>query len=676
MIFEDLHWADPTSRELLDLTIEQIEHLPLLLIATFRPEYQPPWTGQPHVTTLSLRRLGRRESDKLVRGIIGNTAALTGEIMAEIVERTDGVPLFLEELTKAVVENAVIGSVPATLHASLMARLDRLGSAAKEIAQIGAGIGREFSYELLTAVAQRTETELEEALGRLLDAGLVFQRGTPPQATLLFKHALVQDTAYSTLLRGPRQSLHARIARVLEEQFPSLAEAQPQILAHHFSEAGIPGQAVAQWCRAGRQSAAKSAHVEAMAQLTRGLRLIADLPDSRARRQQELELQVTLADTLGASKGRAHPDVAEVLGRALSLVLETGAAGTVRHFSVLYGLFLGDYFGGRPNPALDRAREFQLLAQSQTDTGFLLAGGRMMGSALALAGDYPAAFSHIERAIAVHTTEELRMLVGAELGVSALTNWSWVLWHRGYPDQARHAADRARQRSRRSGHTHTIAWALIATCLTAVFAEPAAAEVEGLAAEAVALANEHGLAMFRGQATIFQGWALLQRGNPEAAVERIGEGLAAARTTQAHVFEPIFLGFLAEALRQTGAIPEGLKVVADALAIADASGQHWADAELHRLRGHLLMASPSPDQAEVEAGFRQALAIAREQSTRGFELRAAISLARLLSAQGRRPEACDLLAPVYGWFTEGFDTQDLKEAKTLLDELAASSGLR
>ena len=509
MIFEDLHWADPTSCELLDLAVEQIERLPVLLIATFRPEYQPPWTGEPHVTTLSLRRLGRHESDELVRGIIGNTAALPSEVMAEIVERTDGVPLFLEELTKAVVENAVIGSVPATslavpatLHASLMARLDRLGSAAKEVAQIGAGIGREFSYELLAAVALRTEPELQDALGRLLNAGLVFQRGMPPQTTLLFKHALVQDTAYSTLLRGPRQALHASIARVLEEQFPSVAEAQPQILAHHFSEAGVLERAVAYWCRAGRQSAAKSAHIEAMAQLRRGLRLIADLPDTHERKQQELELQVTLADTLGASKGRAHPDVAEVLGRARGLVLETGPAGTVRHFSVLYGLFLSDYFGGRPKPALERAREFMLLAQSQTDTGFLLAGGRLMGSALALAGDFPSAFSHIEQAVRLYTPEEPRILVGAELGVSALTNWSWVLWHRGYPDQARQAADRARRRARQSGHTHTIAWALIATCLTAVFAQPA--EVEGLATDGSRLLTSTGSRCFRGRLSHFK----------------------------------------------------------------------------------------------------------------------------------------------------------------------------
>ena len=675
MTFEDLHWGDPSSRELLDLTIDQIDNIPVLLIATFRPEFQPPWTGLPHVTSLALRRLGREESDELVREIVPNTAALSSEVLDEIVERTDGVPLFIEELTKAVLENAAVvgdipatsAKVPATLHASLSARLDRLGPAAKEIAQNGAAIGREFSYELLAEIAQRKMADLEEALGRLVEAGLVFQRGFPPEATFLFKHALVQDTAYSMLLRGPRQALHARIARALEERFPS--SAQPQILAHHFTQAGLLDQAVAYWCRAGRQSMERSALVEAIAQLRRGLRLIADLPETSERNQRELELQVTLADALGASRGRTHPDVAEVLARALNLVLDTGAAGTTRHFQVLYGLWLGDYFGGRPQPALDRAEEFLSLAQAQTDSGLVLAGHRLVSSALALAGDFRSAFSHIERAKAWLTTERHRMLVGSEIGVSALTNWSWALWHRGYPDQGRQAADQARERARQSGDTHTIAWALVATCQTALFAR-SVDEVGALASDAVAFAREHGRAMFLGQALIFQGWALAQRGQLVAAVAQIREGLTATRVIRAHGFEPMFLGILAEALALTGAIAGGLDALADALVIGQASGQRWADAELHRLQGELLQSLPSPHWAEVEACFRRALDIAREQGTRGFELRAAVSLARLLSEQGCRSEAHELLAPVYGWFTEGFDAPDLKEAKALLQALA------
>src|SRR5262249_21478221 len=301
IIFEDLHWADPTSRELLELLVECVARLPALLIVTSRPEFNPPWTGQPHVTTLSLRRLGRPESDVLVHEIIGPDLALSSEIVDEIVERSDGVPLFLEELTKAVLETGAVGAilatsatVPATLHASLMARLDRLGPMAKEIAQVAAAIGRDFSYQLLAAAAQRTEAEVHAALDRLVASGLVFQRGVPPQATFLFKHALVQDTAYSMLLRGPRRSLHARIAGVLEARFPDVAEGRPETLAHHFTEAGLFEKAVGYWRRAGRQSVAKSGLVEAITQLRTGLRLIPNLLDIRERKQQELELQIAL----------------------------------------------------------------------------------------------------------------------------------------------------------------------------------------------------------------------------------------------------------------------------------------------------------------------------------------------------------------------------------------------
>jgi predicted ATPase len=327
--------------------------LTVLLVATFRPEFQSPWTDQPHVTALSLRRLSRDESEEFVRRIVGNAPALSSRVAEEIVARTDGIPLFLEELTKAVLETAIAGSdlsaippaslaIPATLHASLMARLDRLGPIAKEIAMVGAAIGREFPYELLAAVAQRAETDLRHGLGRLVNAGLVFQRGTPPEAIYLFKHALVQDVAYNILLRGPRQALHAKIGKALEGHFPSVAEMQPQTLAHHFTEAGYLEKAVAYWCRAGRQSAGKSALLEAIGQLRRALSLIRTLPESREHKQQELEVLVTLAGALMGVKGYAHPEVGEAFVRARSLVLDTDGAGTVPHFSVLYGLWVAD----------------------------------------------------------------------------------------------------------------------------------------------------------------------------------------------------------------------------------------------------------------------------------------------------------------------------------------------
>jgi len=373
MICEDLHWIDPTSRELLDLTVEKIAGLPVLLVVTYRPEFQPPWVGQSQVTVIALNRLGRNDGATLVHRLAGNLGALPPDVVDEIVERTDGVPLFVEELTKAVVEagadrghgsiSAVPPSslaVPATLHASLLGRLDRLGPAAKTVAQVGAAIGRDFSHELLAAAVPLAEPELQEALRRLVEAGLVFQRGVPPVAEYLFKHALVQDTAYSTLLRGPRQALHRRIAEALEQRFPDFVETRstiasntgarspgvPEILAHHYGEAAIADKAIAYWHLAGKSSVAKSAVREATAQLRRGLSLLDGLPETRERKQLELDIHVTLTQALMGGKGYADPEVAGGLERANRLVTETASVGTPVHFSVLYGLWVSAYTGG------------------------------------------------------------------------------------------------------------------------------------------------------------------------------------------------------------------------------------------------------------------------------------------------------------------------------------------
>jgi class 3 adenylate cyclase/tetratricopeptide (TPR) repeat protein len=690
IIYEDLHWADPTSRELLDLSVELVARMPVLLVATFRPEFGPPWTGQPHVETLPLRRLGRAESGELVRGIIGTAATLSGEIVEEIVERTDGVPLFIEELTKAVVETAISGAdvvrttvssvpaspqaVPATLHASLMARLDRLGSTAKEVLQFGAAIGREFSYELLAAVGQWTDMALASTLHRLVDAGLVFQHGVPPQVTYLFKHALVQDTAYGMLLRGQRRSLHARIAGALEERFPDAARTWPETLAHHFTEAGFFDKAAEYWCRAGRKSVAKSGFTEAIVQLRTGLQLIAELPDTRECKQQELDLQVTLIGVLQAVKGYAHPEVAAASTRARSLILEAGRAGTSTHFLVLRALWAVDFVAGRPKAALDHANEFLSLAHSLADSYLAAVGHSLVGRGLTAIGDYSAAASHLERAVASYRAETNSMFdphMGfADIGVMALAVWGLALWHRGCPNQARRAADQALSRARQLRHTPTLAYALLITGFGAISARKTA-EAEQLANELVAVSDEHRLAFFSGFGHIFQGCALAQRGQGRAAVQRIREGLAAVESTGWRGHEPGSLGLLVEALALTGAIDDGLKVLAETLAAAEASGAKGADAELYRLRGDLLRRLPSAELKAVEGCFRRALAVAREQGSRGFELRAAVSLARLLSELGRCAEARDLLAPVYGQFTEGFDMPDLKEAKALLKALHA-----
>jgi class 3 adenylate cyclase len=486
MIFEDLHWIDPTSRELLDLTVEKITDLPVLLVATYRPEFQPPWVGGSQVTMIALNRLGRSEGATLVHQLAGNLGALPPDVVNDIVERTDGVPLFVEELTKAVVEaganrgymsiSAVPPwslAVPATLHASLLGRLDRLGPAAKTVAQVGAAIGREFSYELLAAATPLPEPALQEALRRLVKAGLIFQRGAPPMAEYLFKHALVQDTAYSTLLRGPRQALHRRIAEALEQRFSDLVQTRPEILAHHYGEAAIADKAITYWHRAGKLSAAKSAVREAITQLRRGLSLLDGLPATREREQLELDIHATLTQALMAGKGYADPETVAALERANRLVIETAALGTPVHFSVLFGLWISTFNRGAIAAALDHAANFLSSAQSQSSSGPLLVGHRILASSLMQGGEYRAALAHLETAASLYRPDEHRdsaFHYGQDIGVSAFVQLSWALWHRGYPDQSARAADRALALSRQLGHAHTLTNALWFAGMAAVFA--------------------------------------------------------------------------------------------------------------------------------------------------------------------------------------------------------------
>jgi predicted ATPase len=554
----------------------------------------------------------------------------------------------------------------------LLGRLDRLGPAAKNVAQVGAAIGRDFSHELLSAAAPLAETELQEALRRLVEAGLVFQRGMPPMAEYLFKHALVQDTAYSTLLRGPRQALHRRIAEALEQRFPESVETRPKIVAHHCSEAAIADKAITYWHLAGKLSVAKSAVTEATAQLRRGLSLLDRLPETRERNQRELDIHVTLTQALMAGKGYADPEVAAALERANRLVTETGAVGTPLHFSVLFGLWASNHNAGAIAAALEHAANFLSVAQSQPSSGPLLIGHRNLAASLMQSGDYPAALEHAETAASLYRPDEHRdsaLRYGQDSGVSAFVVLSWALWHRGYPDQSAQAADRALALSRQLGHAHTLANALFLAGVAAVFARDVPT-VHARSNNCAALASEHGFSLWAARGRVLQGWADTQQGEATTGIARIRDNLAAAESTGARGTTPLFLTLLAEALALTGKIEEGLAALDDALAQAAVSGVKGYNAEIHRLRGELTARLPHPDPAKAEDSFRTALAIALEQGTRGYELRAATSLARLWVEQGRRGEARDLLAPVYGWFTEGFGTADLKEAKALLGELA------
>jgi class 3 adenylate cyclase/predicted ATPase len=698
MVFDDLHWIDPSSRELLDRIIERVAEWPVLLLATFRPEFQPPWTGQPHVLALTLARLDRRNTATMVSNVAGDTA-LPPEIVAEIAQRTDGVPLFVEELTKAVLESdgqtpAALSSVPhaalsvpATLHASLMARLDRLGLTAKEVAQTGAAIGREFGHDLLASTTDLPEPQLREALDRLTNAGLLFARGTPPQSNYIFKHALVRDAAYGTLLRDRRQRLHARIAGAFEDRFPEIVLAQPALLAHHCAEAGLAEKAIAYLHLAARQAIARSAMAEAVAQLHQGLGILAGLPDGAARRQQELDLQMALGVPLSAIRGMAAPEVGRAYARARELCLQVG--DTPQLTSVLFGLWLFHEVRADLQAAHEVAEQLLDMAQRGADSADLMQAHRAMGHTLLWRGEFAPALVHFERATALYDSRRHRSLTltyGHEPGVLSRGFAAHVLWYLGYPNRAQEAMSAALFQGRKVAHPFSLAFALDhAAWLHQYLRQPA--KTQERAEEDMSFSGEQGFPFFLAQGTILRGWALAEKGQVGEGIAQICQGLAAHEATGALLSRPYWVSLLAQAYGRGRRAEDALRMLDEALAMTH--DQHVWKAELYRHRGEFLLlrlgggdntdAAPAAALGltevgrfvdQVESCFRHAIDIARGQQAKILELRAGTSLARLWRDQGKRDEARDLLGPIYNWFTEGFDAPDLKDAKALLDELA------
>lgn len=682
MIFEDVHWIDPSSRELLDLAVERVQRLPVLLLITFRPEFQPPWVGLPHVTMHPLSRLDRRDGASLVQRVAVDKG-LPDAIVDEIVTRADGVPLFVEELTKAVLEAGedvvdaqqivsatppTLHMVPATLHASLMARLDRLGLAAKEVAQIGAAIGREFSFDLVASVARRSKEELLAALDQLVDAGLVFRRGTPPQATFLFKHALVQEAAYNLLLRGQRRELHARIARALEQEFPDGATV-PELLAHHFAEAGLAEAAVKNWLKAGRLAVAHSATAEAEAQLTRALELLATVPDGPTRRRQELDVQVALGGALISAKGYAATETGRAYARARELCAEVGK--TPQLFPVLFGQAVIHMQRAEHFAALEVSEELVRLAQRQEDPAPVLVGHRVVGASLFHLGRFAGARGHLERTLALYNPARDRggaFLWAHDQRVTALCWLSWTLCVLGYPDQALARSREALADARALGHLPTLAYALVWDGILWQLRRQHRA-AQAASAELMSLATEQRFPLWQASAMIVGGWAQAAAGDGQAGLAQLRRGLAGWRATGAEGWLPYYLGVAADVCWRAGQADEALNLTLDALARAENTAARWFEAELHRLRGEVLIANS--DRNEGARCLRRALTVAREQNAKMWELRASTCVARMWRDRGKRIAAHEFLAPVYGWFTEGFDTLDLKEAKALLGVLAS-----
>jgi class 3 adenylate cyclase/predicted ATPase len=690
MIFEDLHWIDPTSLELLSRTVDKIAGLRALLILTFRPEFDPPWIGRPHVTALTLNRLAKRDVDAMIDRVIGNKHLLAS-VRQDIIERTDGIPLFVEEMTKAVLEAESEGeacrtaaaipspalSVPASLHASLMARLDRLGHA-KEVAQIGAAIGREVSHALLASVVHKSEVELGAALDRLIEAGLLFRQGVPPHAIYLFKHALVQDAAYGTLLRDSRRALHARIAEALESGFPEIAENQPELLARHCSEASLVEKAADLWGKAGQRSLERSALVEGAEQLARALALIATLPATPKLRHEEINLQIALLNPLMHVKGYAAAETRAALNRAHLLIEEAKERGEAPEdplllFSVLYGFWIANIAAYDGDLVRELAAEFMALAEKQKAVEPLMIAHRIMGTSLLNTGDIAASRTHHDQAMALYDPARHRPLAtrfGHDVKIAILAWRSISLWVLGYPDAALADADSLVKEAHEIGHVSSLMYALgFAPWTHICCGNYAAAKVQ--LDEVVALADEKGAQFWKAGSIELQGFAFAITGDASNAVQRITTAAAALRSTGTTTLAPLRFSYLAWAYANLGQFDEAWHHIREALAAIETTKEKWFEAEVHRIAGEIALLPLYRDAAKAQAYFEHALAVARGQQAKSWELRAATSLARLWRDQGKRDEARDLLAPVRGWFTQGFDTRDLREAKTLLDELAS-----
>ena len=690
MILEDAHWIDPTSLEAFGRVVDRIKSLPVLLIVTFRPDFNAPWAGRSNVMSLALNRLGGRETAAIIARLVGNKK-LPADVMAEIVERTDGIPLFVEEMTKAVLEAENEGAgrrtvaavpspapaVPASLHASLMARLDRLGPA-KEVAQIGSVIGREFSHALLALVALKSEAELGSALERLIQAGLLFRQSAPPQTSYLFKHALVRDAAYGTLLREPRRALHARIAESLERQFGQIAESQPQILARHFTEAGLIEKAAALWGKAGRLSLDRSALTEAAEQLTRALEQIATLPATPALRREQIKLQVALLTPLIHVKGYAALETKAAAERARLLIEEAETLGEPPEdplllFSVLYSFWVARFVAFNGKVMRELAAHFLTLAEKQGATVPLMVGHRNMGVSLLHTGDIQEARVHIDRAIVLYDPAKHRQLAtrfGQDVRVALLFYRSLALWSLGYPGKALAEADRAISDAREIGQAASLMAALTLTSLSQIHCGSYAIANAQLD-EVITLANETGAVFWKVGGMLVQGCLFAIAGKASDAVRTITSALSAWRATGATVWMPTYLSYLTRAYAELGQFDEASRCISEAIVAVQTTNESWYEADIHRIAGEIALKSPEPDAVKAEAYFERALSVARQQQAKSWELRAAMSMARLWRSQGKPQQARDLLAPIYGWFTEGFDTLDLKEAKALLDELRA-----
>jgi DNA-binding SARP family transcriptional activator/class 3 adenylate cyclase len=683
MVFEDAHWVDPTSLEQLDSIIDRVSALSVLLIITYRPEFVPPWIGRPQVSLLTLNRLAHRQRHEMIAGLTRGKA-LPEEITEQIINRTDGVPLFIEELTKAVVESGLLVeaadrytvsgpvkplAIPTTLQASLLARLDRLAPI-REIAQISATLGRHFSHELISAVAAMPQRQLDDGMEQLVRAELMHRRGTPPDAEYTFKHALVQDAAYASLTRGRRQEMHGRVARAIEERAPDVAMREPEVLAHHFTQANCAPQAIEYWLKAGQVALARSANLEAVSHLERGLAVVRSLPVGTDRDRHELHLQYALGTACNAAHGYGADATLAAFERARELIVRTGDDSNID--VVMEGLTTTLFNRAAYRDCLNIRLEFLAMAQRRGDPGSLGVAHRGIAGIHNVFGNFVDAQAHSEDAWSYHVSAKHKSAAGRyvrDIGVSVLCHLSIAEWHLGFLDRSRLHLAESLALAKASNHPNTAGYAHVWAAVLSFMARDFDA-LRQYASIVTRLGREQSIPYYASWVTCLDAAALATAGDDEGAVDMALTGQTLRKQFQARALGPVFLCALAEVHWYGRRNEAALSTIADALAIADRTEECWMNADLWRLKAEVISGASGRDTAdEVEQHFHRALEIARGQGSRMFELRAATSMSRYLAAQRRMDCARGLLAPLYGWFTEGLDTPDLRAAKALLDQL-------
>lgn len=683
VVLEDAHWLDPTTSELFERIIDGLQGWPALLLISFRPEFTTPWTGYAaDVTSLTLNRLGRNQGAEMVERITEGKS-LPAEVVEQIVLKTDGVPLFVEELTKAILESELLRdagdhyelngplpalAIPTTLHDSLMSRLDRFAGA-KVVAQVGSVIGREFLFTLLAAVASVTDEELQEGLNRLVDAELAFRRGTPPDATYTFKHALVQDAAYESLLKSKRQQLHGRVAEVLEDRFPEMVEINPELIAYHFTAANLTEQAIHYWQKAGQRSSQRSATVEAITQLSEALQLLDKLPESVERDRKELDLRIDLTTPLIASKGFSAPEMGATIARSRELCEKLGE--TTRLFPVLYGQWVFHHISGQVEKGLEFAKEAARLAEAESSEVPKMVAFRTLGIGLIGLGQPRTARDNLSKGNELYDAERhrpLALVYGFDFKEVNLAYLALADWFDGYPERAlersRETVDFARSLSHANSLCHGLCFG--AGTLHTFSRRFDAAQAVG--EELLRLSAEHEMPQWSLFGRLFLSFGMVAAGREDEGMSMLRDCLARCRKVPMLANSTLAYAILCENQAKRGDYQDALLSLGEAEKVIEAGGERWAHPEILRLKGEIARAQSF--DADAEMHFRNAIDVAHAQTAKPLELRAATSLARFWRDQGRSTEAYDLLAPVYDAFSEGFDTVDLREGKALLEELS------